>query len=255
MRIADVVESLDHVIQRSMERSSRVGYFAALYRLVTVTIQSRLGTGYFDDDARMERLDVAFASRYLDALRAYEANDPTCQASWRVAFEACERPGVTVLQHLLAAINPHMNVDLGVACAQIAPGDAIGTLHGDFERINTLLAGLVPIVRDEVAEVSPLIHASVGLFGWEEREIAALGIVVGREVAWSFAKRMAAAPPEQHGALILERNAEVARIGHAILEPGVLSGITHFLSERDSQDVVFNIRALCKGQHLEGLDL
>lgn len=46
--------------------------------------------GEFDDGARMERLDVAFADRYLDANAAAQDGLPTTTA-WRTAFDAAGR--------------------------------------------------------------------------------------------------------------------------------------------------------------------
>ncbi len=65
--IDDVIAKLDAIIAESHSTPSRAGYFAALYRRVTATVRDNIGKGYFDDDIRMEKLDVAFAGRYLDA--------------------------------------------------------------------------------------------------------------------------------------------------------------------------------------------
>jgi hypothetical protein len=52
--IDEVVERLTAIIERSLSERSRLGYFAALYRKVTVTVQEGIKDGLFDDGDRME---------------------------------------------------------------------------------------------------------------------------------------------------------------------------------------------------------
>lgn len=65
--ITEVVQHLDEILQWSRNNQSRLGYFAALYRAVTVNVKERLGTGFFHDDARLEQVGVVFANRYFAA--------------------------------------------------------------------------------------------------------------------------------------------------------------------------------------------
>src|SRR5215203_4369433 len=133
-RIDDVVDMLDGVLGRALETGSRVGYFAVIYRKVTAKVAEGIATGFFDDGERMERLDVTFANRYLTALTTFEAGDnPT--RSWQRAFEATTTARPIVLQHLLAGINAHINLDLGIAAAGTAPGPSLAELRRDFDRI------------------------------------------------------------------------------------------------------------------------
>ena len=71
--IDEVIAALDAIIQRAWEEHSRIGYFAALYRRVTRAVSDGISQNQFSDGPLMERLDVVFASRYLDALAAYQA--------------------------------------------------------------------------------------------------------------------------------------------------------------------------------------
>jgi hypothetical protein len=43
-------------------------------------------------------------------------------------------PSPRVVQHVLLGMNAHINLDLGVAAAEVAPGPAIAGLRGDFDR-------------------------------------------------------------------------------------------------------------------------
>src|SRR6202008_4811607 len=97
----------------------RAGYFAALYYKVTSRVRDGIHNGEFEDGARMEKLDVLFASRYLDAYTKWR-NGQQPSLSWQTAFESTKRSSVLVLQHLLLGMNAHINLDLGIAAAEVA---------------------------------------------------------------------------------------------------------------------------------------
>jgi hypothetical protein len=105
----EVITRLHTIIQKCTQRSSRMGYFACVYRKITVAIKDTINKGVFEDGPRMEKLDVFFANRCLNAYEQYVAGQkPT--ASWQTAFDAAATEKLTVLQHLLLGItNPHHN--------------------------------------------------------------------------------------------------------------------------------------------------
>ena len=112
--IEEVIQSLDKIIEWSKKGKMRLGYFAALYRKVTVQVQEGIKNGLFDDGERMERLDVIFANRYLEAFEQYHTSkDPTL--SWKQAFDTSKRWKPIVLQHLLIGMNTHIDLDLAKA--------------------------------------------------------------------------------------------------------------------------------------------
>jgi len=69
--IVDVIERLEVIIVECTERNDRIGYFAALYNRVTITVRDGIGRGDFEDNPRMEHLDVVFANRFIDAYDRY----------------------------------------------------------------------------------------------------------------------------------------------------------------------------------------
>jgi hypothetical protein len=83
--IDNVIQQLDDIIDWCRSHKSRLGYFAALYRKVTLKVKNGITDGYFGDGQRMERLDVIFAGRYLEAFEQYRSNQPTTR-SWRLTF-------------------------------------------------------------------------------------------------------------------------------------------------------------------------
>ncbi|MEM7538341.1 MAG: DUF5995 family protein, partial [Chloroflexota bacterium] len=144
--IDEVIHELDKILEWSREHNSRVGYFTALYRKVTIQVKEDILAGRFEDNERMERLDVIFANRYLAAFDAYQAGNPVTEV-WQVAFDAAPRWRPIVLQHLLIGMNAHINLDLGIAAATVAPGEQLATLENDFNQINTVLAGVPSFTR------------------------------------------------------------------------------------------------------------
>ena len=121
--IDDVVSALDAIVQSSYDKQSRLGYFAAMYRRVTRVVRDGISAGSFQNGPLMEQLDVAFASRYLDALSTFQAGGAATR-SWMVAFQGCNDANLLILQQLLSGMNAHINLDLGIAAAQVCPGAA-----------------------------------------------------------------------------------------------------------------------------------
>ena len=93
--IEEVVEAIDSVIRWSIETSSPLGYFAAVYKRITVAVLGAAAEGdVFDDGERMKLFDVAFANRYFKALNAHfhPDGDQKPTHAWRVTFASAERP-------------------------------------------------------------------------------------------------------------------------------------------------------------------
>lgn len=216
-----VLGRLDEIIERSRQRASRLGYFPALYRKVTAAVQRGIAEGFFDDGERMERLDVVFAERYLRALHEHDdGGRPT--EPWRIAFHTAGRWWPIVLQHLLLGINAHINLDLGIAAARVAPGESIHDLRADFDRINSILAGLVDEVSDELAEVWPLLRVLDRLGGRSDEAIINFSMERARDFAWSSALRLAPLGETERNARIAELEASVAELADLVLKPGPL---------------------------------
>jgi hypothetical protein len=154
--IDQVLEILDSIIDEAKAEESRLGFFAALYRQVTLEVQRGIERGFFDDGPRMERFDTLFANRYFAALDAWQAGAAPTR-SWKVAFAAMEQPQEIILQDLLVGMNAHINLDLGIAAGEICPGDEIQDLQGDFDKINQILAALIQGVEAVISRFSPLL--------------------------------------------------------------------------------------------------
>lgn len=216
--IDEVIAALDAIIQRSWDEPNRLGYFAALYRRVTRAVKEGIARNQFSDGPRMEKLDVVFASRYLDAYDAYQAHGNPSRC-WKVAFDACKDDSRIVLQHLLAGMNAHINLDLGVASAQVCPGDSIEQLKSDFDMINTVLAAQVEAVEAEMSAISPLVDTLSHVGSNSETTIINFNIGLARKAAWFAAERLAKEPAILHDVTIDGIDLAVSVEGRAILYP------------------------------------
>src|SRR5258708_3734549 len=136
--IDQVLAMLAGIVARARTGNSSMGYFPALYRQVTLAVKEGIARGFFDDGPRMQRLDTVFANRYLAAYQSFLAGEQPASC-WDLTFRATRGDRLIILQDLLVSINAHINFDLGIAAAETCPGEAIASLHGDFDKINQLL--------------------------------------------------------------------------------------------------------------------
>lgn len=65
--IDEVIFQLEQIIAYCKINNSPAGYFAVLYHKVTCKVKECIANKDFEDAIRMEKLDVAFATRYLQA--------------------------------------------------------------------------------------------------------------------------------------------------------------------------------------------
>ena len=191
--IDEVIHRLDEVIGWAAAEKNRLGYFAALYRGVTVRVQEGIAAGSFEEGDRMAHFDVIFANRYLEAVRTYRAgNSPS--RSWAFAFESAKDVRPVVLQHLLLGINAHINLDLGIAAAEVSRGDDLSALRSDFFTINEILSARVGAVRAQINRVSPLIPLLSRIDPAADRAAINFSISRAREQAWTVAELLSYLP-------------------------------------------------------------
>jgi Family of unknown function (DUF5995) len=248
--IDDVVEAIDSIIGWSIEAVSPLGYFAALYKRITIAVRTAIAQGLFQQGERMQRLDVTFAARYLDAVNAHfhprDYRGPT--QSWRVAFDALADPKPIVLQHILAGVSAHISLDLGIAAATVAPGPRLPGLHDDFNTINAVLAGQVNGILDALGGFSPTLADIHQVLKDHEIFVINEAIRTLRDGAWTFATVLALQLPLTWPATIWIRDRQVADRAGAIYHPpglvGVLQAAVDAIAARESRDIVGNIRIL-----------
>jgi hypothetical protein len=171
----------------------------------------------------MERLDVLFANRFLEAWATYQAGQKPSKC-WRIAFNATTKKRYTILQHLLLGINAHINLDLGIAAAQTIPGQPIEQIAGDFEKINQLLSDLIEEVQGKIKQVSPSMKVLDALAGKADEKLAAFSVTKARKNAWRVAERMASTSAAQWDAVIQEEDSNTAILARLLQRPGLQVG-------------------------------
>ena len=219
--ITEVIDQLTEIIARSCAENRREGYFAALYRKVTIAVYDKIKAGYFDDNDRMEKLDVVFANRYLEAYHCYRGKK-ACSASWKVAFDSGSNWRPMVMHHLLTGMNAHIALDLGIATAIVSPGTGIMDIQKDFNKINTVLCELITEVKADLYSMWPLSKLISKLnMGKLENDIAGFSMNIARDAAWQVALAYAADPgvlAQQN--YLATRDTSVANFGNRLLNPG-----------------------------------
>lgn len=220
--IDDVIAALDIIIEDCKTKESPLGYFAALYRKVTINVKAGIAENFFDDGERMEKLDVIFASRYIDAYYAYQNNKPIT-TSWRIAFDLANDFWPIVLQHLLIGMNAHINLDLGIAAAEVMKGKHIEDLKDDFNKINHILSVLVKEVEKDLSAIWPTLKKILKWTGKVDDFLINFSMELARDGAWRFAVKFANTPVNAQPLLITSRDQNVAKTGNLVIKPGCIA--------------------------------
>lgn len=218
--IDDVIHQLTAIIDWSKQKNSRMGYFAALYRKVTIQVQQGINDDFFDDGPRMERLDVIFANRYIQACYESQSGQTPTQ-SWVHAFNATDQWRPIVLQHLLMGMNAHINLDLGIAAAETVAPEQLQNLKSDFDRINQVLASLVGKVQDELAQIWPILSLLNRHLGSVDNAIVNFSMEKARDAAWTFAEELSPLIGELRNEAIEEKDKRIAAFSRVIMNPGL----------------------------------
>src|SRR3954453_11303253 len=167
--------------------------FNKLYLTITTSVLERLYAGRFADPAFLSRLDVEFAARYFDALRAWTEASPCCPKVWACLFRRIGGPDCRPLPSACAGVNAHINFDLPFAL--VTTFDHLGTdpiddsdQHHDYLQINDIFAEAIPDLRRGCLEKWQLLIDTMNgnLDDWWQGET----VEYTRNVAWRNAQRL-----------------------------------------------------------------
>ncbi|WP_046758937.1 DUF5995 family protein [Kordia jejudonensis] len=219
--IDEVISFLDLIIEENKEIPNTMGYFAALYQKVTCKVKEGIETDFFDDNPRMEQLDVIFANRYLQAYTEYK-NGVSPSTSWQVAFDKADDYWFIVLQHLLLGMNAHINLDLGIAAAEVMKGKNIQDLKDDFDKINVILGELVHDVEEELSLIWRTLAKILKVTREFDTIIIDFSMKLARDGAWKYATSLANAPETNWPQLIANRDERVADKVKLVIDPGFI---------------------------------
>lgn len=238
----EVITHLDTIISACTQQPSRLGYFACLYRKMTIAVKEGIAGNLFADGPRMEKLDVIFASRYLTAYDAFTQNAAATK-SWQIAFEAAAKNDYVVLQHLILGINAHINIDLGIAAAEVSAGADINALQNDFEKINDIISALTNGMKKDLANICFPMRFLNDVK--EEKVVINFSIGRARKAAWANAVLLSGMDAGQKNAYIETLDLNVSKLALGILNPGFFVNLLLKIARWfESPDIKKNIQFL-----------
>jgi hypothetical protein len=242
----EVLSELDKIIEVSVQENNYLGIFAYVYRRTTAQIKQAVLDREFDDNSRMELLDVTFANLYLTAFRDYAAKKP-CSFSWETAFNA-KNDRLIIMQHILLGMNAHINLDLGCATATVAPGDKLASVKNDFMKVNQILNSLVNEMQEKVSTVSRFMFLADTLGKNSDEAFINFSMVKAREQAWNLATVLAALPQNEQGPVIETADKVISELGEKVKNPPgrllkMALKIIAFFEDKDVKTIVSKLRA------------
>ncbi|WP_027376599.1 DUF5995 family protein [Kaistella palustris] len=242
--IEDVVQELDGIIAWSVRENSPLGYFACTYRSMTLAVSDAVKKKKFEDGKRMITLDLAFATRYLEAFENFR-NGHKCTNAWFTAFEAAENKNLLIMQHILLGINAHINLDLGVSAASIMPYRKIAPLKNDFNKINEVIASINQKVQDSLSKICYPVELIDEISQGQDNVILDFAISRARETSWAGAFVLSNAATFIRPTLInMIDNAATLVARNIIVSTKTPANLLQKLKSCESGDVGHNIKIL-----------
>lgn len=198
--VTSVVEVIDRLAEirdgtAKVAPACGIAEFSELYLTITQGIRDRIEQGdFFADNRYLARLDVSFANRYFDALRAWAGGQRTPR-SWQVLFEAPDSGELMAIQLAGAGVNAHINFDLAVATVDTGreAGDAeldTGARREDYAKVNDVFAERMDVLLHNVFEAQAIKGQD------QEHRLSALGrlmtrvVTAARQFAWEDAEEL-----------------------------------------------------------------
>lgn len=215
--IKDVLARLDSIIEDATTTNDRLGLFAYVYRRTTAEIQKEIQLKNFENNERLEKMDVIFANLYLDAYRDYQ-NNKEVSGSWAFAFLNKDRP-LTILQHILMGMNTHINLDLAIATSQSMAGLELSEIENDFNKVNDVLFNIINELQERLGKVSPLLF----LLDWagknSDEKIIDFSMRKARGQSWNGANLLWALGVDGQDGAIEKLDSVVLKINAIIKQP------------------------------------
>jgi hypothetical protein len=165
-----------------------------------------------------------------------------------VTFDAASRPAPIMLQHMLAGINAHIGLDLGIAAQTVGSPAQVRALQDDFNKINAVLASQVNGIVQDINELSPALADIYAVLMQHEIFVINEALKTLRDDAWRFATVLSLQPGLLRPLTIRLRDRNVAAQAELIYEPpgvvGLIQWAVDAIAARESRDIVKNIQVL-----------
>lgn len=239
--IKQVLEQLDDIIAETVAENNHLGIFAYVYRRTTSEIETAINAGRFEDNKRMEKMDVIFANLYINAYYNYKNSKAICNA-WKSSFDA-KNSKISIIQHLMLGMNAHINFDLGQAAAISCPGEAIYSLKDDFMEVNYVLASLTDTMQKKLGKVSPFMFILDWIGHRSDERLVNFSMKKARDFAWKMAEDLALASEPEKEERIKRADLNVTKLGKVLLKPPgftlrILSKIVSSTEEKNVAKII-----------------
>jgi hypothetical protein len=236
--IDEVLAELDAIILETTNANDYLGIFAYVYRRTTAEIKKAIIEKQFADNERMEKLDVRFANKYISAYRNFRNSNGSVARAWAIPFLA-GREKLTIMQHLLMGMNAHINLDLGVAASETAPGNEITGLKSDFMKVNDILADLTNEMQLRVGRISWWMFLLDRIGGNKDEAVINFSMIKAREAAWEFAVTLAPLQGDSRLMKLEQADAVTSALAGIINRPPgfILRYVLGFISLFEEKDV------------------
>lgn len=215
--IQEVLDQLDVIIENSISSNDRLGLFAFVYRRTTAEIFKEIQLKNFEDNQRMEKIDVEFANLYLEAYQDHK-NGKRVSNTWEFAFANKNEP-LTIIQHIMMGMNAHINLDLAIAASSSMNGKEIAEIENDFNKVNDILFSITNEIQDRLSRVSRLLFLLDIVGKKSDEKIIDFSMRKAREQAWNSANLLWALGADQRAEAIQGLDAMVIRLSEFIKSP------------------------------------
>ena len=240
--IQDVIDQLDGIVNQCAASQNKAGYFAALYKRMTMAVADGIKDNAFADGERMEKLDVLFARRYIEAFNAYHSGR-SCTKAWKLAFDHCNNNKLIVLQHILLGVNTHINLDLAIAASQTCTAREMALLEDDFNRINAVIQQLSGNVQAGLTSIWWPMKFLTNIAKGREEVLLNFSIEKARRASWGNALWLANMQEAGRGKFINTIDDLVCGISAGITNRGQVSGyLLKLIRATEHNNVAANIR-------------
>jgi hypothetical protein len=208
--VGEVLTKLGHCIETARAENTADGYFPLIYSWETRDIAAAAEA--FDAPDGMRRMIAAFADRYFTAREQFRAGQATTK-TWDLAFRAARSSSALVVQHLLLAMNAHINVDLPIVAAET------GIALADYTRVDTILEQGISRIQGALNRTTILLRLLDLVGGDFDEMFAAWSLKAARRHAFELASRLRAAPETERPALIAQADETAFCLGQQLLAP------------------------------------
>jgi hypothetical protein len=203
---------LERCIRTARDENSADAYFPLIYLWETADINRAADEGVFEAPDEIRKMIVAFANRYFTARASFRSGQPTSRA-WALAFRAARSSSALVVQHILLAMNAHINLDLAAATAET------GLPWPDYSKVDNILGAGVGKIQGCLNRTTLVLRA-VDLVGRDFDEMFTVySVKAARRYAFDMALRLRNTPEAGRPALVAEADACALKYGELLLRP------------------------------------